>query len=1092
MDKKERASFENDKSKIDNLEVANQRNFKYLYNLVNSSEKEIFLDYDIVFEGVINNEEHRIADYSEGGMSSFVSTLNKDASIKIKNDDVVIDGCGHSIDAQNQTQIFNITGKGIVFKNIVFKNAFSNSIGGAILIRHHAEVSFINCKFINNAASRTGGVIDTQFDSSLNISYCEFDSNKSQEGGVINSFSPNLSITNSKFTNNQSSRGGVIVGFENIDISRCIFSGNEAEYGGAIFFSRGELKIEKSQFIGNVAGIGGAISNMHEGKIILNDVCFYENQVVDSGGAIFNSKSSELSIKNSLMEGNKAKSGGCISNNGKLSIASTEMKDNVSEVGAVVASVEGKVLIDDSKICRNASLIQGGAINSERSKITIINTLFKENIAKGMGGAVCTTESTFKVTKTRFFKNSSEYGGSIWSNLDDFKIIDCIFENHAVREIILSNGNINCGGTDFKDNESNCLIANYGEGKLFIDYGNFLNNHTNVSAIYNFGKSCSISHTHFKNNFSKNENSDDILNETSLKLYKPKFADNFPSILNNGYIETMGLSKSDVDNKIVSLGNISMMDEITEKNNFTVLEDLIHNSSDNLVVLNSDFALSNHELNFFEGGIDLDRDDLIIDGNNHIIDGKQRTRIFNVLAKKITLKNITFKNGCLLNDFDKHSNGGGFIKTVMDSKIVLKNCKFIDGHSEDNGGAILNNGTLMSIDNEFINNSSDENGGAIYNRNVLESKDDAFYGNSSLIGGAIYNEKQLTLDNGIILNDNQSNFKEPIYNANSVKTTNFNQNLSELIYDVGLIGNGNDVIRYGVDDEINGKSFSYLKKLIDKSREVILECDITYNPKTDAQINNGIILDVEELTIDGGGHTIDGIDSAALFCFKNINGKICLRNLVFKNLYSNQNSIIKNMSNLKIENCLFLNNRSAANSNLINNNHILTIENSKFHNNISNWESIIKNNHDELSDILRGYGNQIHIMNSQFINNATLNGDGGAILNKINWSINDPPNQVFIKDSYFDSNRSINGRGGVISNEALIEIENSAFINNQSLNRGGVFSNQINGNIEVSDSKFTKNKSNADGICHSFNENVAFKDCTFEGNLPDDEMRFGI
>lgn len=48
---------------------------------------------------------------------------------------------------------------------------------------------------------------------------------------------------------------------------------------------------------------------------------------------------------------------------------------------------------------------------------------------------------------------------------------------------------------------------------------------------------------------------------------------------------------------------------------------------------------------FFEGGIELDEDNLTIDGQNHVIDANNLSRIFYITGKNITLKNIIFKNG---------------------------------------------------------------------------------------------------------------------------------------------------------------------------------------------------------------------------------------------------------------------------------------------------------------------------------------------------------------------------------------------------------------------------------------------------------------
>jgi len=69
-------------------------------------------------------------------------------SIKITQDDLTIDGNGHTIDAQNNSQIFNITGNNITLKNIIFKNALTKKSGGAIL-NFKGTIKVIDCEFIN-------------------------------------------------------------------------------------------------------------------------------------------------------------------------------------------------------------------------------------------------------------------------------------------------------------------------------------------------------------------------------------------------------------------------------------------------------------------------------------------------------------------------------------------------------------------------------------------------------------------------------------------------------------------------------------------------------------------------------------------------------------------------------------------------------------------------------------------------------------------------------------------------------------------------------------------------------------------------------
>ena len=78
--------------------------------------------------------------------------------------------------------------------------------------------------------------------------------------------------------------------------------------------------------------------------------------------------------------------------------------------------------------------------------------------------------------------------------------------------------------------------------------------------------------------------------------------------------------------------------------NFKYLDDLIHSDIDE-IVLDTDIILEKGEEFFYSKGITLDIDDIVIDGCGHIIDADKKARIFNCTGKKITIRNVTLKNG---------------------------------------------------------------------------------------------------------------------------------------------------------------------------------------------------------------------------------------------------------------------------------------------------------------------------------------------------------------------------------------------------------------------------------------------------------------
>ena len=93
--------------------------------------------------------------------------------------------------------------------------------------------------------------------------------------------------------------------------------------------------------------------------------------------------------------------------------------------------------------------------------------------------------------------------------------------------------------------------------------------------------------------------------------------------------------------------------------NYNTLNNQIQNTPENgVLVLESNYTLNQdtqNEENIFKEGININKN-ITIDGRNHVIDGKNLVRIFNINSNAI-IRNVTFINGY-------HSNsliGGGAI-----------------------------------------------------------------------------------------------------------------------------------------------------------------------------------------------------------------------------------------------------------------------------------------------------------------------------------------------------------------------------------------------------------------------------------------------
>ena len=123
---------------------------------------------------------------------------------------------------------------------------------------------------------------------------------------------------------------------------------------------------------------------------------------------------------------------------------------------------------------------------------------------------------------------------------------------------------------------------------------------------------------------------------------------------------------------------------------------------------------------------------ITIDGHGHTIDGCNMSKMFEIYARGVTLKNIRFANA--LSD-------NGTIQ-VAGANCTIMNCTFTGNFANEHGGAITWHGDEGLVENcTFISNSASDLGGAVCwlgNNGTL--KDSRFIDNSVLNynGGAVF------------------------------------------------------------------------------------------------------------------------------------------------------------------------------------------------------------------------------------------------------------------------------------------------------------------------------------------------------------------
>ena len=607
-----------------------------------------------------------------------------------------------------------------------------------------------------------------------------------------------------------------------------------------------------------------------------------------------------------------------------------------------------------------------------------------------------------------------------------------------------------------------------------------------------------------------------------------------------------------------------------EVRGFKYLDDLIHSGADE-IVLDTDIAFTDDTVRW---GVEITDRGIVIDGNGHTIDALGKSRIFTCTCRDVTIRNVTFKNGC--------AGLGGALMNY--GKVEVIDSEFIDNTSEDDGGAVYNSdsGKMRIVDCRFESNESvkggaicnagrgrlsvtgceftknrAENGGAIHNNDKLVISDSIFNLNEAKFAGTIANEGDLQIRNGEILSSNSIN--HAISNTSSLKVTGtefrtnkskhlifsegdeadlsvcrakfikngvdafiinsrgrfcsiretlFEDNGSKIIFNKAdmkltapeVTGDGQIVVNDGYllvkgapmdfEDLISGNgkydiyekeigrdksNFTYLDRKIRESDSgvIVLEEDIRFGRYEVDTYGRGILIDIDNLVIDGNGHSIDGADSAQFFRIFAEN--VTLKNITFKNGLSQSDPEssghsehaaidIANGASAEIIDCTVTENRSLEDIGVIINRGVLKIADCEITKNtgraITN-RGVMKIHGSRLTDnrggTISNYS-KLSIRKSTFADNIAYERyNGAAIYNA---------GTLAIRNSGFYRNWVKNASGGAIYNLRTLFVSNSSFIGNELEGVGGgsggaIFSNRFSDDLKIKKCDFIENRPNS-------------------------------
>ena len=743
------------------------------------------------------------------------------------NKDIVIDGKGHTISAEDLGRIFSI-GEGftVTLTNATLINGKADK-GGAIY--NDGSLTLSDVKLSDNAADSYGGAVFNNGE--LVVSDSVFDSNDIVNRGsasvdyggaaIYNWYDGVLTVSGSNFTNNIKNykNGDRLVGavatIGDATISDSCFVNNAGRWGGAIsasgYLIAGDdvntLTVSGSTFKEN-GGLYGAGIFVAGSDFTVSDCVFDKNTAFGKGNMTPNNNNGAAIV---VTDTGKDITG---------AITGSNFTNNKAQYGGAIYICEGNIAISDSLFENNSADVEGGAIDIDSAinnpVVTVENSKFVNNTPQAIHNSkelhlgietftdlqnaidlvdgILTLDSDIAMTddEAAGFVNGVAINKNIRidgkGHTIDAKNLGRIFEIDGgfavtLTNVTLTNGNATVGG------------AIYNFGNLDLVYVNFVNNTAKYGgAIMNYAYGLVLDDSTFTNNTAKIGGA--IYNSADCFVVGNSTFANNTATSNGGVIFNYGIgfvvgnstfvnnSAADGAGAIMNGGRGFVVGNSTFANNTATSKGgAIYNYGIGFVVGNSTFANNTAE----------DAGAVYNEGDNSVVG------------------NSTFVNNTAT------SIGGAIINN---GKLVVDNSAFEDNAANYYGGAIINNGKLVVDNSAFEDNAANYYGGAIFNWDDLQVTNSAFDGNDILVrniramdnvdhgGAAIYNWKNGKLD------ISKSNFTNNIKNY---------KNGDRLVGAVATIGDAtisdsyfvNNSGRWGGALSVMGGEFSIATNFID-------------------------------------------------------------------------------------------------------------------------------------------------------------------------------------------------------------------------------------------------------------------------------------
>jgi hypothetical protein len=213
--------------------------------------------------------------------------------------------------------------------------------------------------------------------------------------------------------------GGAIYNDGLLDINSSKFLDNTASASGGAIVSYGSVFVVGSEFARNKGANGGAIYPRHAGgQVLISASNLHHNETTSAtdgwGGAILIWNSAKVTILNSRVDDNKARSGGGVYVRSDATLIADGSSFNFNQATAYSGGAvfnEAAATITNSTMSNNTAASSGGALENYLNGVLSLTNVTLSSNAANFGGGISNTKANGTLTNVTITGNYASYSG---------------------------------------------------------------------------------------------------------------------------------------------------------------------------------------------------------------------------------------------------------------------------------------------------------------------------------------------------------------------------------------------------------------------------------------------------------------------------------------------------------------------------------------------------------------------------------------------------------------------------------------------------------------------------------------------------------